>query len=73
MDVEKRLNITGCKGIKYVIELMKFSQGYEIQFSESGGDTILETDGIYSRKRDALPAFNAFYRQKSKEITEGKW
>ena len=39
------------------LTLVKFdSGGYEIQYSE--GDTIVDTEGLYTNKKDALKVFD---------------
>ena len=66
MEPIKSITIQTPEGIRY-LTLMKFedSKSYEIQWSTN--DVILETEGDYSRKSDAIKVFNAIAREKKKK------
>jgi hypothetical protein len=81
MEIVKTKNIKG-KNAVYSLTLMRFSNllvnsrtsgvGYEVQFSEPKGDSILMNDGMYNKK-EGLEAYDRMEKEVRADIKKGKW
>ena len=64
LDIIKTSTI--CNTFHLTLVYLETIKGYEVQYSND--DTILDTDGIYSTKREGLKAYNRFLKSLIVEV-----